>query len=191
MNVLLRLYKPNGGLKTRRRAHNRVAQRGMALVHRSSHFRLTVPLVTLTRAPLEASVGLVDNNGFISFDIDNDSVSSHPGWTEYLDYTGAPIRPTFSYTNPPVLNATSSGVDLIMLPADRPVFDITATGNIIGLIVVHTEVPQRSTDPEELFSIIELATPLLVTVGEQLSFDYKVTFEAVPSIFPPEGILEG
>lgn len=108
----------------------------------------------------------------------SDTMTSHSGWTEFINYTvgGSAVRGTASFTS-----ATSSGTtptNVTTKSASAITYTITGAGGTVGGCFLTTgsgAVNTQSSTAGVLYSAGAFSTAKVVTVGDTVSVTYSTT----------------
>jgi hypothetical protein len=107
-----------------------------------------------------------------------DTMASHPGWTEFINYTvgGSPVRGTAVFSS-----ATSSGaspVNVTTKTASAITYTITGAGGTVGGCFLVTGAGASSTQNNTsgtLYSAGAFGSPKATTAGDTVSVTYSTT----------------
>lgn len=111
-------------------------------------------------------MSLVDNSGFSTFSA-ADTISSHAGWTEYINYTisgSGTVRGTWAY-------GAASGQ--AVTNSSPVVFDFASSGGVVYGIFITADVTKGGTGAL-LWSSAAFSATLTVSPGDQLRVTYTV-----------------
>ena len=107
-----------------------------------------------------------------------DTMASHAGWTEFINYTvgGSPVRGTAAFAS-----ATSSGAsptNVTSKTASAITYTITGAGGTVGgcfLVTGSGAVNTQNSTAGTLYSAGAFATPKVTTAGDTVSVTYSTT----------------
>lgn len=107
-----------------------------------------------------------------------DTMSSHSGWTEFVDYTvgGSAVRGTASFTSATSTGTTPSNVTTKSAAAIT--YTITGAGGTVGgcfLVTGSGAVSTQNSTAGTLYSAGAFATAKVTTAGDTVSVTYSTT----------------
>ena len=113
-------------------------------------------------------IGLVNSSGFTAYNA-TDTLASHTGWVETVDYSGA-NRPTATFGT-----ATTAGPSVIDNNASQAQFSITGTVTVKGAFLCN--VQSKASTAGLLFSVASFEAPgdRVVVSGDTLNVKYQFT----------------
>ena len=109
-----------------------------------------------------------------------DTMTSHSGWTEFVNYTvgGSAVRGTAVFAASTGNNNTTSGSNVVTSSATAITYTITSTGGTVGgcFIVTGTgAVSTQSSTAGTLYSAGAFGTPKTTTAGDTVAVTYSTT----------------
>ena len=109
-----------------------------------------------------------------------DTMTSHAGWTEFVNYTvgGSAVRGTAVFAASTGNNNTTSGSNVVTSSATAITYTITSTGGTVGgcFIVTGTgAVSTQSSTAGTLYSAGAFGTPKTTTAGDTVAVTYSTT----------------
>jgi hypothetical protein len=113
--------------------------------------------------PSNWCAGLINAAGFTGYNVATDTMSSHPGWAEWTNYSQA-NRVAWGQ------GATAGGG---ITNASPIVFDITAGGTIEGLFITTNNVKGGTTGL--LWSAASYTSPPVVSIGDEIRSIYGLS----------------
>lgn len=108
----------------------------------------------------------------------SDTMTSHGGWTEFINYTvgGSAVRGTAVFTSATSTGSTPSNVTT--KAASAITYTITGAGGTVGgcfLVTGSGAVSTQSSTAGTLYSAGAFATPKVTTAGDTVSVTYSTT----------------
>jgi len=109
-----------------------------------------------------------------------DTMASHAGWTEFVNYTvsGSAVRGTAVFGTPTGNGSSTSGSNVVTATATGIVYTITGAGGTVGgcfLVFGSGAVNTQSSTGGTLYSAGAFAVPKAVTAGDTVTVTYSTT----------------
>jgi len=160
----------DGNFKWEEEFENQVDQVGKILM-------LTALLQTTTTL-VGPFLGLVSGSG--NTFSPTDTMASHAGWTEFVNYTvgGSAVRGTAVFSTPTGNNSTTSGSNIVTASAAAITYTITGAGGTVGGCFLVTGSSASSTQGNTsgtLYSSGAFGTAKITTAGDTVSVTYSTT----------------
>jgi hypothetical protein len=107
-----------------------------------------------------------------------DTMTSHPGWTEFINYTvgGSAVRGTAVFGSSTSTGTSPSNITTSL--ASSITFTITGAGGVVGgcfLVLGSGATNAQSSTAGTLYSAGEFSTPKTTTSGDTVSVTYATT----------------
>ena len=160
----------DGNLKWEEEFENQVNQVGKILM-------LTALLQTTTTL-VGPYLGLVSGSG--NTFSPTDTMTSHAGWTEFVNYTvgGSAVRGTAVFATPTGNNNTTPGSNVVTASAAAITYTITGAGGTVGgcfLVTGSGASATQSNTSGTLYSSGAFGTAKITTAGDTVSVTYSTT----------------
>ena len=160
----------DGNLKWEEEFENQVNQVGKILM-------LTALLQTTTTL-VGPYLGLVSGSG--NTFSPTDTMTSHAGWTEFVNYTvgGSAVRGTAVFATPTGNNNTTPGSNIVTASAAAITYTITGAGGTVGgcfLVTGSGASATQSNTSGTLYSSGAFGTAKITTAGDTVSVTYSTT----------------
>ena len=160
----------DGNFKWEEEFENQVNQVGKILM-------LTALLQTTTTL-VGPYLGLVSGSG--NTFSPTDTMTSHAGWTEFVNYTvgGSAVRGTAVFSTPTGNNSTTPGSNVVTAAASAITYTITGAGGTVGgcfLVTGSGASATQSNTSGTLYSSGAFGTAKITTAGDTVSVTYSTT----------------
>ena len=109
-----------------------------------------------------------------------DTMTSHAGWTEFVNYTvgGSAVRGTAVFATPTGNNNTTPGSNIVTASAAAITYTITGAGGTVGgcfLVTGSGASATQSNTSGTLYSSGAFGTAKITTAGDTVSVTYSTT----------------
>jgi hypothetical protein len=163
-------HDKDGNFKWEEKFDNQVVQAGKILM-----FTALLQTTTTLVGPF---LGLVSGTG--NTFSPTDTMASHAGWTEFINYTvgGSAVRGTTSFSTPTGNGSTTPGANIVTATAAAITYTITGVGGTVGGCFVVTgsgAVNTQSSTAGTLYSAGAFATAKVTTAGDTVAVTYNTT----------------
>jgi hypothetical protein len=163
-------HDKDGNFKWEEKFDNQVVQAGKILM-----FTALLQTTTTLVGPF---LGLVSGTG--NTFSPTDTMASHAGWTEFINYTvgGSAVRGTASFSTPTGNGNTTPGSNVVTATATAITYTITGVGGTVGGCFIVTgsgAVNTQSSTAGTLYSAGAFATAKVTTAGDTVAVTYNTT----------------